>query len=90
MAEQKAINALIQADTDLKPRVEQLVAIKGLGLLSVAVLIAETTCEALFERLVRRQSCIGCRRRFDPQRLTPRSINCPAPLTGNGLSAYDF
>ena len=39
---EQAINALIQADDDLKPRVERLVAIKGLGLLSVAVLIAET------------------------------------------------
>ena len=39
---EKAINALIEADSDLKPRVERLVAIKGLGLLSVAVLIAET------------------------------------------------
>ncbi len=39
---EKAIAALIEADTDLKPRVERLVAIKGLGLLSVAVLIAET------------------------------------------------
>lgn len=39
---EKAINALIQADADLKSRVERLVAIKGLGLLSVAVLIAET------------------------------------------------
>ena len=39
---EKAIQVLIDADTDLKPRVERLVAIKGLGMLSVAVLIAET------------------------------------------------
>jgi transposase len=39
---EKAIKALIEADIDLKPRVERVVAIKGLGLLSVAVLIAET------------------------------------------------
>lgn len=39
---EKAIKVLIETDADLKPRVERLVAIKGLGLLSVAVLIAET------------------------------------------------
>lgn len=38
----RAIKALIEADMELKPRVERLVAIKGMGLLSVAVLIAET------------------------------------------------
>ena len=39
---EKAIKVLIETDADLKPRVERLVAIKGLGLLSIAVLIAET------------------------------------------------
>ena len=39
---EKAIATLIEADLELKPRVARLVAIKGLGLLSVAVLIAET------------------------------------------------
>lgn len=37
-----AIKELIEADPILKPRVEGLVAIKGLALLSVAVLVAET------------------------------------------------
>ncbi len=37
-----AIKDLIEADPVLKPRVEPLVAIKGLALLSVAVLVAET------------------------------------------------
>jgi transposase len=37
-----AIKELIEADPVLKPRVERLVAIKGLALLSVAVLVAET------------------------------------------------
>jgi len=39
---ERAVKVLIEADTELKPRVERLVAIKGMGLLSVAVLIAET------------------------------------------------
>ncbi|RAJ90817.1 transposase IS116/IS110/IS902 family protein [Larkinella arboricola] len=38
----QAINELIQKDTLLQCRVEKLVAIKGLGLLSIATLIAET------------------------------------------------
>jgi len=37
-----AIKDLIEADPVLKPRVERLVVIKGLALLSVAVLVAET------------------------------------------------
>lgn len=37
-----AIKDLIEADPVLKPRVKRLVAIKGLALLSVAVLVAET------------------------------------------------
>jgi transposase len=37
-----AIKELIEQDPVLKPRVERLVAIKGLALLSVAVLVAET------------------------------------------------
>ena len=38
----KAINELIQKDLLLKSQVERLIAIKGLGLLSIATLIAET------------------------------------------------
>jgi len=39
---EQAIAQLINADPVLKPRIEQLVKIKGLALLSVAVLVAET------------------------------------------------
>ncbi|MBC3788400.1 transposase [Spirosoma utsteinense] len=39
---ERAIKELIDEDPILKPRVERLIAIKGLALLSVAVLIAET------------------------------------------------
>lgn len=39
---EKAIQELIEGDTLLKAQVERLTAIKGLALLSVAVLIAET------------------------------------------------
>ena len=39
---ERAIAALIEADIESKPRVERLVAIKRLGSVSVAVLIAET------------------------------------------------
>jgi transposase len=39
---EKAIDELIEADPVLKPKVETLIKIKGLGVLSVAVLIAET------------------------------------------------
>jgi len=39
---EKAIRDLIKNDAVLKPQVERLIVIKGLALLSIAVLIAET------------------------------------------------
>ena len=45
------ITKLIEKDTILKPRIEQLCKIKGLGLLSVATIVAETNGFAGFENI---------------------------------------
>jgi transposase len=46
---QKAINVLIENDADLKNRIDKITKIKGLGLLSVVTVIAETNGFILFE-----------------------------------------
>ena len=53
---EKAIQDLIEGDTVLKAQVERLTAIKGLALLSVAVLIAETNG---FENFVNQRQLVS-------------------------------
>jgi transposase len=53
---EKAIQGLIEGDTVLKAQVERLTAIKGLALLSVAVLIAETNG---FENFVNQRQLVS-------------------------------
>jgi transposase len=47
----QAITKLIEKDPILKPRIEQLCKIKGLGLLSIATIVAETNGFTGFENI---------------------------------------
>lgn len=56
---QKEVIALIHSDTELKRKCEQICRIKGVGIQSVAVIIAETNGFALFESVAQLVSYAG-------------------------------